>query len=94
MRAMDPKALLSILENHAGCKADGKKQLVSQGVEVTVFAATGDETLVIGPVRDVIVDGDVAILGTTRGDLFAVLCRDVRAVKIGGSDARAGYGTR
>ena len=61
-------------------------------LEITFYAALGEESLVIDRIRTVELEAEYLVATTSRTERFVVLYEDVRAVRIGASNAgAAGY---
>jgi hypothetical protein len=92
---MDPKVLTALLTRHMECSQqtarDGLKFSMPSGAEVTLFVSTGEESLVVEKVRELILEADLVVATTSREERFAFLCRDLRALRATGS-GRSGAG--
>lgn len=61
-------------------------------LEVTFYAALGEESLVIDRIRVVELETEYVVATTARSERFIVLYEDVRAVRFGaGAAGAAGY---
>ena len=61
-------------------------------LEVTLYAALGEEGLVIDKVRSVELEAEYIVATNSRTERFVVLYEDVRALRIGaGTAGAAGY---
>ena len=89
---MTHKALSEILTKYGDSRQTGTRVEVPPTLELTLFAALGEESLVIDRVRAVDLEGEYAVASTARGERYVVLYEDVRAVRFGGGAAGAGYG--
>lgn len=88
---MTHKALAEILTKYGDSRQTGTRVDVPPSLELTLFAALGEESLVIDRVRSVDLEGEYAVVATARGERYVVLYEDLRAVRFGGSGAGAGY---
>ena len=80
---MNPAALTTILSEQAGCKKDGNRFVISDEVGVTIFASAGNQTLTIEGIKELALQAnDTVVLKTGRGDCYAFLCEDLRALHV------------
>jgi hypothetical protein len=85
------KALSEILTKYGDSRQVGSRLEVPPSIELTVFAALGEESMVIERVRSLELEGEYAVVATARGERYVLLYEDVRAVRFGGGAASAGY---
>lgn len=89
---MTHKALSEILTKYGDARQTGGQVEIPPRSEVTLYAALGEESLVIDRVRSVDLEAEYLVATTSRSERFIVLYEDVRAVRIGASSAgQAGY---
>lgn len=88
---MTHKALAEILTKYGDSRQVGTRVEVPPSLELTLFAALGDESLVIDRVRSVDLEAEYAVCATARGERYVVLYEDLRAVRFGGTTSGAGY---
>lgn len=88
---MTHKALAEILTKYGDSRQVGTRVEVPPSLELTLFAALGEESLVIDRVRSVDLEAEYAVASTARGERYVVLYEDLRAVRFGGSGVGAGY---
>ncbi|HEU5056790.1 MAG TPA: hypothetical protein VFU21_09690 [Kofleriaceae bacterium] len=89
---MTHKALSEILTKYGDARQSGARVEVPPRLEVTFYAALGEESLVIDRIRTVELEAEYVVATTTRSERFIVLYEDVRAVRIGaGAAGHAGY---
>jgi hypothetical protein len=89
---MTHKALSEILTKYGDARQTGARVELPPSLEVTFYAALGEEGLIIDRVRSVDLEAEYLVATTSRTERFIVLYEDVRAVRIGnGSAGHAGY---
>ncbi len=89
---MTHKALAEILTKYGDARHTGARVEIPPRLEVTFYAALGEESLVIDRIRTVELEAEYLVAATARSERFVVLYEDVRAVRIGaGSAGAAGY---
>ena len=89
---MTHKALSEILTKYGDARQSGSRVEIPPRLEVTLYAALGDESLVIDKVRAVELEAEYIVATNSRMERFVVLYEDVRALRIGaGSAGAAGY---
>ena len=95
---MKLETLTEILGKHAGARKEGTAFVFSSDVEATLFVALEGETLQIARVARLEISDTLVVADSTRGERFAVVLEDVRALKIDrasdtkGRDRSAGFG--
>lgn len=80
---MKSKALGDILTKHGQCTLNGDKIDVPEAASVTLFASIGSESLVVAQVLSIQLLDDLVYATTQKGESYAVLAEDVRAVRFG-----------
>jgi hypothetical protein len=80
---MTTKALKELLTTHGQCTASGDTIEVGEEGQVAIFASIGSESLVVNQVRKVELLDEMIFATTAKGDAFAILAEDVRAVRFG-----------
>ena len=89
---MTHKALSEILTKYGDARQSGARVEIPPRLEVTLYAALGEESLVIDKVRTVDLEAEYLVATNSRTERFVVLYEDVRALRIGaGSAGAAGY---
>ena len=89
---MTHKALSEILTKYGDARQTGARVEIPPRLEITFYAALGEESLVIDRIRTVDLEAEYLVATTSRTERFVVLYEDVRAVRIGASNAgAAGY---
>lgn len=89
---MTHKALSEILTKYGDARQSGARVEIPPRLEVTLYAALGEESLVIDKVRTVDLEAEYIVATNSRTERFVVLYEDVRALRIGaGSAGAAGY---
>lgn len=89
---MTHKALSEILTKYGDARQTGSRVEIPPRLEVTFYAALGEESLVIDKVRQVELEAEYMVATNSRMERFVVLYEDVRALRIGaGSGGAAGY---
>lgn len=89
---MTHKALSEILTKYGDARQTGARVEIPPALELTFYAALGEESLVIDRVRIVDLEAEYLVATTTRTERFVVLYEDVRAVRFGaGTAGAAGY---
>lgn len=89
---MTHKALSEILTKYGDARQSGVRIEVPPRLEVTFYAALGEESLVIDRIRVVELETEYVVATTARSERFIVLYEDVRAVRFGaGAAGAAGY---
>ena len=95
---MKLETLTEILGKHAGARKEGTAFVFSNDVEATIFVALEGETLQIARVSKLEITDALVVADSNRGERFAVVLEDVRAVKVDrtsdtkGRDRSAGFG--
>ena len=80
---MNTKALSDVLTTHGpGTDKDGTIEL-SEDTSVSLYAGIGSESLVISSVSGVTLSTDMVLATTRKGESFALLAEDIRAVRFG-----------
>ena len=89
---MTHKALSEILTKYGDARQTGARVEVPPRLEVTFYAALGEESLVIDRIRSIELEAEYLVATTARTERFVVLYEDVRAVRFGaGTAGAAGY---
>ena len=88
---MTHKALAEILTKYGDSRQVGSRVDVPPSLDLTLFAALGEEGLVIDRVRAVDLEAEYAVASTARGERYVILYEDLRAVRFGGAAGGAGY---
>lgn len=89
---MTHKALSEILTKYGDARQTGARVELPPRLEVTFYAALGEESLVIDRVRAVELESEFVVVTTARTERFVVLYEDVRAVRFGATGGgAAGY---
>lgn len=85
---MKTKALIDVLTRHGECTATGEKIEVPASSSVALFANIGSEALVVSKVRECQIVDDLVLVRTDKGESFAILSEDIRAVRMGSANER------
>ena len=80
---MKIKALVDVLSSNENCKHKDGTIEIGDGAEVSLYASLGSETLVVGGLASIVVSDDVLLANTRKGDTYALVAEDLRAVRVG-----------
>ncbi len=89
---MTSQTLSEILSDHAKAERTGNTITIPTGLDVTIFAAVGDESLTIHQVVSVELKQEAAIIDTKRGEHYALVYADIRLLKYSETSRRSGAG--
>jgi hypothetical protein len=87
---MKTKALIEVLTTHGECTSSGDKIEVPSSSSVAIYANIGSESLVVSSVRSCDILGDIVLVTTAKNESYAILSEDIRAVRMGAAERRAG----
>ena len=86
---MKTKALVDVLTSSGKCKHKDGKIEIGEETEVDLYASLGGETLIMGGLATIVIADDLILATTRKGDIYAIVAEDLRALKIGkGKGAR------
>lgn len=80
---MKTKALVDVLSSNGNCTHKDGKIAIGDETEVALYASFGGETLVVGGLSSIEVSDDLLLAKTRKGDMYAIVHEDVRAVRVG-----------
>ena len=83
--------LTEILTKYADARQSESRVDIPPGLEMTMFATLGEESMIIDRVRAVDLQPEYTVITTARGERFVVLYEDLRAVRMGATGGGAGY---
>ena len=86
---MTSKVIAEILAKHGGFERDGDRLTATSDSLATLFAALGQESLIIDRVTTVDIDKDVLVV-STRKERYVLACEDVRALRFS-ARSKTGY---
>jgi hypothetical protein len=86
---MKTKALLEVLVSNGNCTHKDGTIEIGEDTEVSLYASLGSETLSVGGLSSIELANDLILGKTRKGECYAILAEDLRAVRIGkGKGAR------
>lgn len=80
---MKTKALVDVLSSNGNCTHKDGTIEIGDETEVALYASMGGETLVVGGLASIEVSGDLLVAKTRKGEMYAIVHEDVRAVRVG-----------
>ena len=83
---MKTKALIEVLSSHEHCTQNDDTVEIAAEVEVSLYASLGSETLMIAGLSAIKISEELLIASTRKGEIYAILPDDLRAVRMGKSN--------
>jgi hypothetical protein len=80
---MKTKALVDVLSSDANCTHKDGTIEIGEATEVALYASLGSETLLVGGLASIVVSDDLLLAKTRKGDTYAIVAEDLRAVRVG-----------
>lgn len=90
---MNTTLLAKTLVARGGFEKKGEAWERKGDIGLTIFATIGNEALSVGSVEKVAFDDDLVLIDTKKGDTYAIVAQDIRALRFGetGEKRRTGY---
>ncbi len=80
---MKTKALVDVLTSNGNCKHKDGKIEINDDTDVTLYTSLGNETLLVATLTSIVITDDLLIAKTRKGDTYALVAEDLRAVRVG-----------
>jgi hypothetical protein len=80
---MKTKALVDILTSKGNCKHKDGKIEIAEETEVALYTSLGSETLLVGGLSTIVIADDLLVATTRKGDTYAIVAEDLRALRVG-----------
>ncbi len=80
---MKTKALLDVLTSNGNCKQKEDTIEIGEDTEVALYTSLGSETLMVSGLSSISVAKDLLIAKTRKGETYAIVAEDLRAVRVG-----------
>jgi hypothetical protein len=79
---MKTKALVDILTSKGNCKHKDGKIEIGEETEVALYTSLGSETLLVSGLSTIVITDDLLVATTRKGDTYAIVAEDLRALRV------------
>jgi hypothetical protein len=80
---MKTKALVEVLSSNDNCTHKDGTIEIGEGTEVSLYISLGSETLVVGGLSSIKVQDEMLLANTRKGEVYALVSEDLRALRVG-----------
>lgn len=85
---MKTKALVEVLSSHGNCTHKDGTIEIAEETEVSLYASLGSETLVMGGLSTIKIMEEMVLANTRKGETYAIVAEDIRAVRVGQNNGK------